>query len=109
MVDRRLGRGLDFFLSGGRGQPPATPPSTRENPAAAGPQPGAGQPAAVAKPPSDEVLHVEVGGLVVSPYQPRRTFGEGELQELADSIRSSGILQPILARRLGDRLEIVAG
>lgn len=103
MVDRRLGRGLDFFLSGGRGQPPATPPP---GPAAVG-QPGGQTPAA--KPAGDEVLLVELANLAVSPFQPRRTFGEGELQELAESIRASGILQPILARRVGDRLEIVAG
>lgn len=84
MVDRRLGRGLDFFLSGGR---PAAPTS------AAG----------------EEVLQIEVALLGPSPNQPRRAIPEPELQELADSIRASGILQPILARRLGDRFEIVAG
>ena len=44
-----------------------------------------------------------------SPYQPRKHLGEAELKELADSIGKSGLLQPILARRMGDGLEIVAG
>jgi len=44
-----------------------------------------------------------------SPYQPRKHIGEAELKELADSIGKSGLLQPILARRMGDSLEIVAG
>jgi ParB family chromosome partitioning protein len=57
----------------------------------------------------DQVLEVEVDRLQPNPGQPRREFLEGELKELADSIRASGILQPILARRAGDRFEIVAG
>lgn len=84
MVDRKLGRGLDFFLSGIRGGAPA----------AGG---------------TDETLMVEVGRLVPSPNQPRRTMGETELGDLANSIRASGILQPILARRVGEKFEIVAG
>ncbi|MBK8099190.1 MAG: ParB/RepB/Spo0J family partition protein [Planctomycetes bacterium] len=88
MVDRRLGRGLDFFLSGGRGSQPV--------------QQGHSSP-------TEETLQVEVGALGPSPHQPRREFGETELQELAASIRANGILQPILARRVHDRYEIVAG
>lgn len=90
MVDRRLGRGLDFFLSGGRGQAPAA----------------AGSASAA---PGEETMMVDVGSLAPSPNQPRRSMVEAELQELAASIKASGILQPILARRVGDKLEIVAG
>lgn len=97
MVDRRLGRGLDFFLSGGK--PPAVPaaPGTR------------GVAPEVGRTPQEEVLQVDVSALSPSPYQPRKTIGEAELQDLANSIRTSGVLQPILARRTGDRFEIVAG
>jgi ParB family transcriptional regulator, chromosome partitioning protein len=94
MVDRRLGRGLDFFLSGGKA--PASP-----NPRVEG--------SVVARAAQDEVLHVDIEKLQVSPFQPRKVLGEAELNELAESIRASGILQPILARRVGDKLEIVAG
>lgn len=41
--------------------------------------------------------------------QPRRTFEEGALDELADSIKQNGILQPILVRKKGASYEIVAG
>ncbi len=41
--------------------------------------------------------------------QPRRTFDDAELAELADSIRQNGILQPLLVRDRGDYYEIVAG
>ncbi|WP_443113292.1 ParB/RepB/Spo0J family partition protein [Herbaspirillum seropedicae] len=46
------------------------------------------------------------------PNQPRRTFGENELQELAESIKVSGVIQPILLRTIPDsdtRLQLVAG
>ena len=52
---------------------------------------------------------VEVGLLQTSPFQPRKVIDEQELAKLADSIRASGILQPILARRAGNHFEIVAG
>ena len=104
MVDRRLGRGLDFFLSGGRNTPPQTPPDPAGAPLAraeAGSEKG--------RPGADEVILAPVGQLRTSPYQPRKTIAEAELKELAASIGKSGLLQPILARRVGAQLEIVAG
>ncbi|MEE8270509.1 MAG: ParB/RepB/Spo0J family partition protein [Alphaproteobacteria bacterium] len=50
--------------------------------------------------------------LVPNPRQPRRSFGDDELSELADSIREQGVLQPILVRPIvgePERHEIVAG
>ncbi len=44
-----------------------------------------------------------------NPYQPRRAFPEASLKELADSIRSSGLVQPILVRRANGRYQLVAG
>ena len=41
--------------------------------------------------------------------QPRKSFDQDKLNELADSIRQSGVLQPILVRKVGDQYEIVAG
>ena len=99
MVDRRLGRGLDFFLSGGRQAPPTAPQAPT--------RPDAVETAK--EPHGDDVLMVELSKLGPSPYQPRKHMDEAELQTLAESIRASGILQPILARRVGDQFEIVAG
>ena len=97
MVDRRLGRGLDFFLSGGRGG--AQQPAGASEPTAA----------AEAADPQKGVLQVEVERLEPNPHQPRRAMNEGELKALSESIRASGILQPILARKVGERFQIVAG
>lgn len=44
-----------------------------------------------------------------NPYQPRTTFPEQALEELAASIREKGLLQPLLVRRQGDRYELIAG
>jgi ParB family chromosome partitioning protein len=44
-----------------------------------------------------------------NPYQPRQSFDEGEIADLADSIRTHGILQPLIVRRAGDRFELIAG
>ncbi|MBX3462635.1 MAG: ParB/RepB/Spo0J family partition protein [Planctomycetes bacterium] len=60
-------------------------------------------------PAGEEVVLAPVDHLRPSPFQPRKHFGEPELRELAASIQKSGLLQPILARRAGSALEIVAG
>ncbi|RKZ14109.1 chromosome partitioning protein ParB, partial [bacterium] len=47
---------------------------------------------------------VEVEGLAANPNQPRKTFNDEGLAELASSIRENGVLQPILVRRVGAEL-----
>jgi len=44
-----------------------------------------------------------------SPFQPRQTMTDEGLQELADSIRSQGLIQPIVVRKIADRYELIAG
>jgi len=44
-----------------------------------------------------------------NPFQPRKTFNEEPLQELVQSIREKGILQPLVVRRKGERYELIAG
>ena len=53
-----------------------------------------------------------IQNLVTGKFQPRKTFDQNELEELGESIKSNGILQPILVRRLankGSSYEIIAG
>ena len=52
---------------------------------------------------------LSISEIVRNPNQPRKTFDEDKLAELADSIRQNGVLQPILVRRKGQKFEIVAG
>jgi len=44
-----------------------------------------------------------------NPYQPRQTFDEAEIADLADSIRTHGILQPLVVRRTTNGFELIAG
>lgn len=53
--------------------------------------------------------NVPVAQVVPNPDQPRRTFDAEELEELTDSIRQNGILQPIVVREKDDAYQIVAG
>lgn len=52
---------------------------------------------------------VTIDRVVPNPNQPRKNFDPIELEELAASIRSLGVLQPLLVRRDGDRFELIAG
>ena len=52
---------------------------------------------------------VAVDRLAANPWQPRSAMDPGRLAELAESIRQSGVVQPILVRPRGDRFQIVAG
>ena len=54
-------------------------------------------------------LDVPVGALVANRHQPRLNFDEGLLEDLAASLRTHGMVQPIVARRVGERFEIIAG
>jgi len=56
-----------------------------------------------------EYVNVPLAELVESSTNPRRTFDEERLEELAESIRSKGILSPLLTRRVNSHFEIISG
>ena len=58
---------------------------------------------------STRVLFLPVDAIAPNPHQPRRVFPQHELEELADSIRALGLLQPLTVRRSGSGWELVAG
>ena len=66
-------------------------------------------PAPAAAPARGLPLEVDLDRIVPNPRQPRLQMEQGPLEELAQSIRANGIIQPILVRRSGDRYEIIAG
>lgn len=55
------------------------------------------------------VQQIETSKLVANPFQPRKVFQDEALEELAQSIREHGIIQPIIARKKGRKYEIIAG
>ena len=120
----RLGRGLDSLIAGG-GKAKAPSPNTP----AAKPQAKVAKPATVKKspplkpaeptpatqpdlgtPPEKASLReVPITKIVPNPHQPRKVFTQDSLNELAESIRSEGLLQPIVVREVGDHFELIAG
>ena len=58
---------------------------------------------------NEEVLDVQIDLIQPGHQQPRTTFDQAKLDELAQSIRASGIIQPLLLRRRGGMFELVAG
>ncbi len=59
---------------------------------------------------SEELIQeLPVDRLVPSPFQPRRSVNEEALQELIESVKTHGILQPLVARRAGSEFQLVVG
>jgi len=99
----RLGRGLGSIIAGAKTQPLAK----AETPAV----PAATSVAVLPILPSSapEFRAIAVNSVEPNPRQPRRDFDEASIQELADSIRSEGLIQPIVVRQTGDKYELIAG
>jgi ParB family transcriptional regulator, chromosome partitioning protein len=76
----RLGRGLDALISGGS-DGATTSPMSRVS--------------------IDKIQH--------NPYQPRKRFDDDELNQLTDSVKSHGILQPLVVRNTHDGFQLIAG
>lgn len=57
----------------------------------------------------EEIKEIPINKLRVNPYQPRKTFNQESLQELADSIKEHGVIQPIIVKKSIKDYEIVAG
>src|SRR6202521_2937179 len=86
MVNRQhgLGRGLGALLSGS----PA--PTAQDAPAAA-------------------AVELPIDSIAPNPKQPRKDFDDKALRDLAASLTHSGILQPVVVRRLWERYQLVVG
>ena len=56
-----------------------------------------------------EVVMVRISDIIPNRFQPRLTFDEEALNELANSIKEHGIIQPLILRDLGSKYEIIAG
>lgn len=87
---RALGRGLSALLPQKAG--PSTIESTSET-----------------SPNASQVASLAVADIHPNPLQPRSTFDAARLEELSNSIKTHGIIQPILVRRRGPHYELIAG
>ena len=61
------------------------------------------------EPSTDAALEIPIDRVRPNPRQPRKRFDEPALTELTDSIRASGVIQPIVVRRTADTYELIAG
>ena len=59
--------------------------------------------------PMSEMAEVRVADCIANPTQPRTTFDPTALEELADSIRTLGLIQPITVRKQGDKYLLISG
>ena len=98
MIRRGLGRGLDALIESTEGAMASDPSPARADIDGGG------------------VSSVELDRIVPSPLQPRRHFDSGRLQELAQAIRSQGVIEPLVVRpappadgAAAARYELVAG
>ena len=57
----------------------------------------------------ERVHQINLAIIAPSPLQPRKDFAREALQELVDSIRQHGIIQPLIVREAGARFELIAG
>ena len=99
MARNALGRGLGALIRDAEVAPQAMPTAAAAAATAAVPA------LAVAGGP----LQADIDLLDPNPYQPRTKFAEAGLEELALSIRSSGIIQPLVVRKVGTRYQLIAG
>lgn len=57
----------------------------------------------------ENLLTVDLDKLKARENQPRKNFDDDSLEELANSIKADGVIQPIVVRKVGDKYEIIAG
>ncbi len=97
MAKIALGRGLGALIQ-------SRPPGSGGNHAAVALGAAAPQPA-----PGEIVRKLPLEQIQSSPFQPRKDFKPESLQELVESIREQGIIQPLIVRKVGKHYELIAG
>ncbi|HEV2177611.1 MAG TPA: ParB/RepB/Spo0J family partition protein [Terriglobia bacterium] len=116
MKRKALGRGISALIREVETMPPVGVAQASSEPAGdrdpLGGEESPRRPATVAPAAAASAggLHqIPIALIEPNPFQPRHRFPEESLQELADSIRSTGLLQPVLLRPAADRYQLVAG
>src|SRR5947209_8025634 len=98
---RALGKGLGALLPT---RNPNQPPTPAPNPLGGAPLtaiPSAAEP--------QDPVSVSPALIDPNPLQPRRMFDDAKMEELAQSIRANGIIQPLVVKRNGSRYQLIAG
>jgi ParB family transcriptional regulator, chromosome partitioning protein len=101
MPRNALGRGLGALIREPEPQTPPPPPVQSSPVSAAATAP--------ARESASGPIQIDIDLIEPSPYQPRTRFRDEALDELARSIRASGIIQPLVLRPVGQRFQLIAG
>ncbi len=102
---KRLGRGLGGLISGAASSTPKESTASKSVVKEA-----KKRTATTAEfPASTEYREIAIKDLEANPYQPRREIDLKQVEELAESIRSEGLLQPVVVRPKGKKYELIAG
>jgi ParB family transcriptional regulator, chromosome partitioning protein len=108
MARNALGRGLGALIRELEGKKPEpAPPPIQPQPMTASGSAAAATPARQAMQAGPQEIDIDL--IEPSPYQPRTKFHEQALDELARSIKTSGIIQPLVVRPIGTRFQLIAG
>ena len=94
MAKPALGRGLGALMGGVSPAVKSVPESSRPAPVTAA---------------GERIEKVPVARIRPCSFQPRKSFSEESIRELADSLKEQGVLTPLLVRRNGDGFELIAG
>ena len=110
----RLGRGLGSLISGGTA--PVNKPSTSVESVPLPTETANTElvnhstvPSGRSSGQNAELLEIRTDQIVPNPYQPRKTIDPESIKELAASIESEGLLQPVVVRRIHDDYQLIAG
>lgn len=105
----RLGRGLGGLISGAGSSSAKAPASTAAKKIPAKKAAKKAAPVATTTPSASGYREIEVQNIVANPYQPRREIHPEHVEELAKSIQSEGLLQPVVVREKKGKFELIAG
>lgn len=113
MVKQVLGKGLGALLGGTQQKQvpvPVSPPQETQSPFAASVEDSAKKQAETQQKSSAEEIHfIPVSKIKTSSIQPRKDFSQDTINDLAESIKQKGILQPLIVRHHGGEFELISG
>jgi ParB family chromosome partitioning protein len=105
----RLGRGLSSLISVSELPVERELPAPEPVPGASGERAASIEPVAPQALTDGSTLNVPLDAVVPNPHQPRRKMDESAIAELAASLKATGLIQPIIVRKVGEQYQLIAG
>ncbi|MCX7872696.1 MAG: ParB/RepB/Spo0J family partition protein [Verrucomicrobiae bacterium] len=116
MVKQVLGKGLGALLGGTQQKQVPVPITPTQSQHESGSPFSAPSETVVSKAPQatvasvkEDIIFIPIGKIKTSSVQPRKDFTQESINELAESIKQKGVLQPLIVRRRGEEYELISG